>query len=107
MISNDETNRDGPISLSSIRTRFIAPLAPHSSSDKLVASKQLLPARPSKTSQDPIQLAPSHLTVMVVISRFRSLWGIEPGPDQSEWRKKFVELKAHGYGKLGHALEYR
>lgn len=43
---------------------------------------------------------------MVVISRFRSLWGIEPGPDQSEWRKKFVELKAHGYGKLGHALEY-
>ena len=37
---------------------------------------------------------------MVVISRFRSLWGIEPGPDQAEWRKKFVELKAHGYGKV-------
>ncbi|KAL7650398.1 hypothetical protein ACMYSQ_010182 [Aspergillus niger] len=37
---------------------------------------------------------------MVVISRFRSLWGIEPGPDQSEWRKKFVELKAHGYAGI-------
>ncbi|RDH34998.1 xylose isomerase-like protein [Aspergillus welwitschiae] len=37
---------------------------------------------------------------MVVISRFRSLWGIEPGQAQSEWRKKFVELKAHGYAGI-------
>ncbi|RAL00060.1 sugar phosphate isomerase/epimerase family protein [Aspergillus ibericus CBS 121593] len=37
---------------------------------------------------------------MVVISRFRSLWGIEPGPDQAEWKKKFVELKAHGYAGI-------
>ncbi|KAL4792764.1 xylose isomerase-like protein [Aspergillus venezuelensis] len=34
---------------------------------------------------------------MVVLSRFRTLWGLEPGPQQSEWKKKFVELKAHGY----------
>ncbi|OJJ67837.1 hypothetical protein ASPBRDRAFT_199539 [Aspergillus brasiliensis CBS 101740] len=37
---------------------------------------------------------------MVVISRFRTLWGIAPGPDQTEWRKKFVELKAHGYAGI-------
>ncbi|RDW61225.1 sugar phosphate isomerase/epimerase family protein [Aspergillus mulundensis] len=37
---------------------------------------------------------------MVVISRFRSLWGVEPGPQQSEWKKKFVEWKAHGYAGI-------
>ncbi|OJI84614.1 hypothetical protein ASPTUDRAFT_56507 [Aspergillus tubingensis CBS 134.48] len=37
---------------------------------------------------------------MVVISRFRSLWGIDPGPEQSEWRKKLVEFKAHGYAGI-------
>jgi hypothetical protein len=37
---------------------------------------------------------------MVVISRFRSLWGVEPGPQQSEWKQKFIEWKAHGYGTV-------
>ncbi|KAL4994139.1 hypothetical protein BDV10DRAFT_199046 [Aspergillus recurvatus] len=37
---------------------------------------------------------------MVVISRFRSLWGVEPGPQQSEWKQKFIEWKAHGYAGI-------
>ncbi|KAL4917119.1 hypothetical protein BDW62DRAFT_211471 [Aspergillus aurantiobrunneus] len=37
---------------------------------------------------------------MVVISRFRSLWGVEPGPQQAEWKKKFIEWKAHGYAGI-------
>ncbi|KAL4869702.1 hypothetical protein BDV12DRAFT_74888 [Aspergillus spectabilis] len=37
---------------------------------------------------------------MVVISRFRSLWGIEPGPQQTEWKKRFIEWKAHGYAGI-------
>ncbi|KAL4878269.1 xylose isomerase-like protein [Aspergillus karnatakaensis] len=37
---------------------------------------------------------------MVVLSRFRTLWGIEPGPQQSEWKKKFVGWKAHGYAGI-------
>ncbi|CBF82517.1 hypothetical protein AN9115.2 [Aspergillus nidulans FGSC A4] len=42
---------------------------------------------------------------MVVISRFRSLWGVEPGPQQSEWKQKFVEWKAHGYGTVLSGIE--
>ncbi|BCS23366.1 sugar phosphate isomerase/epimerase family protein [Aspergillus puulaauensis] len=34
---------------------------------------------------------------MVVVSRFRATWGIEPGPQLSEWKKKLPEWKAHGY----------
>ncbi|KAL5365324.1 xylose isomerase-like protein [Aspergillus floccosus] len=37
---------------------------------------------------------------MVVLSRFRSLWGVEPGPNQTEWKKRFVEWKAHGYAGI-------
>lgn len=36
--------------------------------------------------------------IMVVVSRFRATWGIEPGPQLSEWKKKLPEWKAHGYG---------
>ncbi len=42
---------------------------------------------------------------MVVVSRFRATWGIEPGPQLSEWKKKFVEWKAHGYGSYSALLE--
>ncbi|KAJ0419377.1 xylose isomerase-like protein [Aspergillus carlsbadensis] len=37
---------------------------------------------------------------MVVIKRFRSLWGIEPGPQQSEWKKRFIGWKEHGYSGI-------
>ncbi|QKX57766.1 uncharacterized protein TRUGW13939_04886 [Talaromyces rugulosus] len=37
---------------------------------------------------------------MVVISRFRSLWGIEPGPNMTGWKKRLVEYKAHGYAGI-------
>ncbi|CRG83600.1 hypothetical protein PISL3812_00954 [Talaromyces islandicus] len=37
---------------------------------------------------------------MVIISRFRSLWGIEPGPNMTEWKKRFIEYKAHGYAGI-------
>ncbi|KAL3456782.1 hypothetical protein BJX64DRAFT_281119 [Aspergillus heterothallicus] len=37
---------------------------------------------------------------MVVIKRFRSLWGIEPGPEQSNWKKRFIEWKEHGYAGI-------
>ncbi|KAL3449942.1 xylose isomerase-like protein [Aspergillus insuetus] len=37
---------------------------------------------------------------MVVIKRFRSLWGIEPGPQQSEWKKRFIGWKEHGYAGI-------
>ncbi|KAF9884413.1 hypothetical protein FE257_001813 [Aspergillus nanangensis] len=37
---------------------------------------------------------------MAILSRFRSLWGVEPGPDQIEWAKRFVEWKAHGYAGI-------
>ena len=36
---------------------------------------------------------------MVLISRFRSVWGIDSGPGLSNWRKLLVEWKAHGYSK--------
>lgn len=38
-------------------------------------------------------------TNMVLISRFRSVWGIDCGPGLSNWRKLLVEWKAHGYSK--------
>ncbi|KAL2834789.1 xylose isomerase-like protein [Aspergillus pseudoustus] len=37
---------------------------------------------------------------MVVIKRFRTLWGIEPGPQQSNWRKRFIGWKEHGYSGI-------
>ncbi|KAL2783496.1 xylose isomerase-like protein [Aspergillus keveii] len=37
---------------------------------------------------------------MVVIQRFRSLWGIEPGPQQSEWKRRFIGWKEHGYAGI-------
>ncbi|CAI7586845.1 unnamed protein product [Penicillium pancosmium] len=34
---------------------------------------------------------------MVLRSRYRSTWGIPPGPGQSNWESRLREWKLHGY----------
>lgn len=40
----------------------------------------------------------SLVTIMVQILRFRTVWGIEPGPNYDHWKKWFPTLKQQGYG---------
>ncbi|KAK5082476.1 hypothetical protein LTR05_007623, partial [Lithohypha guttulata] len=34
---------------------------------------------------------------MPQVLRFRSLWGVEPGPNFQYWKDLFVELRQQGY----------
>jgi hypothetical protein len=55
----------------------------------------------SPVQLNPIEVSPTHpiclLPYTMKIGRFRSVWGIAPGPNMDHWAQWFPELKAQGY----------
>ena len=69
-------------------------LSLHENINELVSPVQLNPIETSPIH--PIR----HLLYTMKIDRFRSVWGIAPGPNMDHWAQWFPELKAQGYSRL-------
>lgn len=69
-------------------------LSLHEIINELVSPVQLKPIETSPIH--PIR----HLLYTMKIDRFRSVWGIAPGPNMDHWAQWFPELKAQGYSRL-------